>query len=64
MKFRQDFVTNSSSSSYICEISGEIVTCYDGDELENSGMRECIYGHCYMESYKRKISLKSHETSY
>lgn len=57
MKARLDFVTNSSSSSYICEISGEIVTCYDGEELEDSGMRECIYGHCYMDSYASKVSL-------
>jgi len=43
LKYRKDFVTNSSSSSYICEICGEVETAWDG--LEEVNMAECVNGH-------------------
>ena len=44
MKFRKDFVTNSSSSSYICEICGEEQSGWD-ISLEECEMFECENGH-------------------
>ena len=44
MKFRKDFVTNSSSSSYVCEICGEEVSGYD-ISLQDYEMCECENGH-------------------
>lgn len=44
MKFRKDFVTNSSSSSYTCDICGATESGWD-ISLEEAGMVECVNGH-------------------
>lgn len=44
MKFRKDFVTNSSSSSYICEICGAVESGWDISLVECE-MFECENGH-------------------
>ena len=46
MKFRKDFVTNSSSSSYVCEICGNVESGMDMC-LSDAGMMECINGHVF-----------------
>jgi len=46
MKFRKDFVTNSSSSSYICEICGRNESGYDLS-LSDCEMTECVNGHIF-----------------
>ena len=46
MKFRKDFVTNSSSSSYVCEICGCVESGMDMS-LSEAGMMECINGHTF-----------------
>jgi hypothetical protein len=50
MKYRLDFVTNSSSSSFICDVSGSIEGGFDCS-LEDVGMYECVNGHVFDESY-------------
>lgn len=46
MKFRKDFVTNSSSSSYVCEICGCVESGMDMC-LSDAGMMECVNGHVF-----------------
>ena len=46
MKFRKDFVTNSSSSSYVCEICGRNESGYDLC-LSDCDMMECVNGHIF-----------------
>lgn len=46
MKFRKDFVTNSSSSSYVCEICGRTVSGWDMG-LSECEMMECVNGHVF-----------------
>lgn len=46
MKFRKDFVTNSSSSSYVCEICGRTESGFDIG-LSDCEMMRCINGHLF-----------------
>lgn len=46
MKFRKDFVTNSSSSSYVCEICGRSEGGWDIG-LSECEMMECVNGHVF-----------------
>lgn len=46
MKFRKDFVTNSSSSSYVCEICGRSESGWDLS-LRECEMMECVNGHIF-----------------
>ena len=46
MKFRKDFVTNSSSSSYVCEICGRTESGWDMG-LSEAEMMECVNGHTF-----------------
>lgn len=50
MKIRKGFVSNSSSSSFICDVSGETVEGMDLC-LEEAGMYECEHGHVFFEEY-------------
>ncbi|MCM1223938.1 MAG: hypothetical protein NC548_56745 [Lachnospiraceae bacterium] len=44
MKYRSDFVTNSSSSSYTCDICGHTESGWDLS-LSEAEMVECVNGH-------------------
>lgn len=46
MKFRKDFVTNSSSSSYVCEICGRSESGWDLS-LSECDMMKCVNGHIF-----------------
>lgn len=48
MKYRKSFVTNSSSSSYICESCGAEASGWDLS-LSEAEMLECVNGHTVCE---------------
>ena len=50
MKVRTGFVSNSSSSSFICDVSGGIESGYDMS-VEEAGMYSCERGHTFDRSY-------------
>jgi hypothetical protein len=50
MKVRLDFVTNSSSSSYICDVSGSVESGWDLS-LEDAQMYQCENSHTFCDDY-------------
>jgi hypothetical protein len=50
MKIRKGFVSNSSSSSFVCDISGRTESGYDIG-LKEVEMIVCNNGHCMSEEY-------------
>ena len=48
MKIRHGFVSNSSSSSFICDVTGRIASGWDMS-LEEAEMCECKKGHTFSE---------------
>lgn len=50
MKIRNGFVSNSSSSSFLCDVSGEMESGWDLC-LSDAGMYECENGHTFKEEY-------------
>lgn len=48
MKIRHGFVSNSSSSSFICDVTGRIASGWDMS-LEEAEMIECKNGHTFSE---------------
>ncbi len=50
MKIRKGFVSNSSSSSFVCDVSGNIESGWDLS-LEDAYMFECVNGHTFGDDY-------------
>lgn len=57
MKYRKDFVTNSSSSSYTCEICGRTESGWDMG-LREAEMVECVNGHVFCQDEMFPIGEK------
>lgn len=62
MKVRNGFVTNSSSSSYVCEICMHADTTYEG--LGDIGMCECVNGHVICQEHIANVSDDEVNLSY
>jgi len=58
MKYRFGFVSNSSSSSFVCEVCNEAIELYDADELEEYGFHECDKGHVLCEGHWKGMPFK------
>ena len=64
MKKRLGFVSNSSSSSFICEVCGHIESGWDLS-LDEARMYECEKGHVYCEDHQlSKDNLNYLSTNY
>lgn len=61
MKERHGFVSNSSSSSFICEICGKEGEAFDPSEV---GMVECIAGHVFCKEHAINKDMGTSYDSY
>ena len=51
MKIREGFVSNSSSSSFTCDVTGDTESGYNAS-AGDCGMLECVNDHTFVEGYK------------
>lgn len=56
MKIRKGFVSNSSSSSFICEVCGEVEAGYDMS-YDEAGFMMCEHGHVLCKSHIHPITI-------
>ena len=56
MKTRSGFVSNSSSSSFTCNVCGETQSGMDMG-LSECGMFECEHGHTVCDDHQRKVEI-------
>ena len=62
MKTRTCFVSNSSSSSYVCDVCGETYEGYDAS-LYDSNMYECKRGHIFCEDHIDEVEFEAWKES-
>lgn len=63
MKYRKGFVTNSSSSSFICDVCGRMESGYDAD-LSDFDMVQCECGATYCIEHKITNITRKHKINY
>ena len=56
MKIRTGFVSNSSSSSFVCDFCGEEQSGMDLC-LREAGMVECVNGHIFCEAHAINLMM-------
>ena len=57
MKIRTGFVSNSSSSSFVCEVCGEIESAWDAS-LDEMGMYECVAEHIFCQGHTDDVEFE------
>lgn len=62
MKIRKGFVSNSSSSSFTCDVCGENCSGMDMG-LKDAEMYECEEGHTFCESHASSDPEKAYTTA-
>ena len=60
MKIRTSFVTNSSSSSYVCQVTGS-VECGTDLSMREASMVKCEHGHMFYERFVLNFSDVTYE---
>jgi len=54
MKTREGFVSNSSTTSFTCQVCGQVEPYSDSCSLEDAGGSECVNGHVFCSDHKLK----------
>lgn len=58
MKIRNGFISNSSSSSFICNVCGGVESGYD-ESMQELGMQICEHGHCFHISHNSDAFMEA-----
>lgn len=61
-KYRLGFVSNSSSSSFVCDVCGEMMSGYDMN-LDDAYMYQCENGHIFCEGHIMELTQKDIQIS-